>query len=168
MTGAPAPESLEQIRATPADSILSRLANPGLVLPMHLGKPTQPQEITRGCAQSLAGGCTGMHRAAPGTAPGSKRLRPSLPRNNPEHDIRSTPCPSPKATPSARTPASRPVGEDNRCAKDSHEQSAIREGCSRGRAGLESDPSHSPENDKSQSVKSADSDLGHSRCLFGV
>ncbi len=31
----PRAESLEQIRATPADSILSRLANPGLILPMH-------------------------------------------------------------------------------------------------------------------------------------
>ena len=31
----PAPESFEKIRATPADSILSRLANPGLILPIH-------------------------------------------------------------------------------------------------------------------------------------
>ena len=32
----PAPEPFEQIRATPTDSILSRLANPGLILPMHM------------------------------------------------------------------------------------------------------------------------------------
>ena len=31
----PAPEPFEQTRATPTDSILSRLANPGLILPIH-------------------------------------------------------------------------------------------------------------------------------------
>ena len=33
--GPPAPEPLEEIRANPTDSLLSRLANPGLVLPIH-------------------------------------------------------------------------------------------------------------------------------------
>ncbi len=31
----PAPESLEQIRANPTDPLLSRRANPGLILPIH-------------------------------------------------------------------------------------------------------------------------------------
>ena len=36
----PAPESLEQIRATPTNLLLSRLANPGLILPMHRMVPS--------------------------------------------------------------------------------------------------------------------------------
>ena len=35
---APPPEALEQTRATPADSILSRLANPGPILPIHAAR----------------------------------------------------------------------------------------------------------------------------------
>jgi hypothetical protein len=38
----------------------------------QLGKPTEAPEITRGCAQSLAGDCNRMHTAAPVTAPGSE------------------------------------------------------------------------------------------------
>ena len=38
----PEPESLEEIRANPTDPLSSRLANPGLILYMHLGIAERP------------------------------------------------------------------------------------------------------------------------------
>ncbi len=61
--GGPAPEPFGQIRATPTDSILSRLANPGLILPTHHRKGSMKHTVTRrdflnGAALALAPGAT--------------------------------------------------------------------------------------------------------------
>ena len=49
----PAPEPLEQIRANPTDSILSRLANPGLILVMHRGLRAATVTIEKSFAHVL-------------------------------------------------------------------------------------------------------------------
>jgi len=49
--GGPPHEALEQTRATPTDSDLSRLANPVLVFPLH-DQPLQPVVVTSICIEN--------------------------------------------------------------------------------------------------------------------